>query len=107
MRKEKSIIAVETIESKITNLEQLRVLNETRKIIETKKIITPDIKEKLIDLGFKEVVIGCKKEHEIISKQVKIDFYGFDIAIGLAARSISYGCGRKYLAMVFKTKEQA
>ena len=105
MKKEKSIIAVETIESKITNLEKLRVLNETRKIIETKKIITPDIKEKLIDSGFKEVVIGCKKEHEIISKQVKIDFYGFDIAIGLASRSISYGCGRKYLAMVFKTKE--
>ena len=101
----KSRKLVESIESRIINPEKLRVLNEAKNLIETKKIITPDIKEKLIELGFKEVVIGCKKEHEIISKQVKIDFYGFDIAVGLAARSISYGCGRKYLAMVFKTKE--
>jgi hypothetical protein len=98
---------VETIESRITNPEKLRVLNEAKRILEAKKIITPNIKEELIKLGFKEVVIGCKNEHEITSKQVKIDFHGFDIAIGLSPVAISYGCGRRYRAMVFKTKERS
>jgi len=50
------------------------VLDKSKKIIESKKIITADIKNQLIELGFKEVIIGCRNEHEITSKQVKIDF---------------------------------
>lgn len=97
--------AVETIEDRITNPEILKVYMQAKNIIERKKIITPDIKENLIELGFKEVIIGCKKEYEISSKQVKIDFHGFDIAIGLSPVAISYGCGRRYRAMVITLKE--
>ncbi|HQD92778.1 MAG TPA: hypothetical protein PK924_05865 [Bacilli bacterium] len=96
---------VETIESKITNPEILKIYREAKKIIDVKKIITPDIKEKLTKLGFKEAVIGCKDEHKITSKQMKIDFHGFDVAIGLSPVAISYGCGRRYRAMVIKLKE--
>lgn len=81
------------------------VLDKSKKIIESKKIITADIKNQLIELGFKEVIIGCRNEHEITSKQVKIDFHGFDIAIGLSPVAISYGCGRRYRAMVIEIKE--
>ncbi|MDD4000033.1 MAG: hypothetical protein PHX62_03970 [Bacilli bacterium] len=96
---------IETIESRITNREILKTYIEVKKIIEIKKIITPDIKEKLIDLGFREAVMGCKDEHKITSKQVKIDFYGFDIAIGLSPVAINYGYGRRYRAMVITLKE--
>ena len=93
------------IEDTITNPEKLKTLNEVNRVIDTKKIITSDIKNQLITLGFNEVVIGCKNEHEITSKQVKIDFHGYDIAIGLSPVAISYGCGRRYRAMVIKCKE--
>ena len=51
------------------------------------------------------MAIGCKNEHKITSKQVKINFHGFNIAIGLSPVAISYGCGRRYKAMVIKVKE--
>lgn len=102
----KSKETIVRIEYSIKNPEKLKILNESKKIIEIKKIITSDIKEKLIALGFKEVVIGYRNEHEITSKQVKTDFNGFDIAIGLSPVAINYGCGRRYRAMVIKLKEQ-
>ena len=37
---------------------------------------------------------------------MKTDFHGFDIVIGLSPVAISYGCGRRYRAMVIKLKEQ-
>lgn len=70
----------------------------------TKKIVTPVIKNKLIELGFKEIVIGTKQEHEINSKNVKIDFFGYDIAIGLSAQAINYASRRKYIALVINLK---
>ncbi len=87
---------------KITDIEKLNILDTTRALIETKKIITPIIKNKLIELGFKEVSIGAKEEHEIKSKELKIGFAGYDIAIGLASRPVSYSSGRLYRAMVIK-----
>ena len=98
-------VEIVKVEDTIKNLEVLQMFQEAKQIIERKKIITPDIKEKLIELGFKEVVIGCKDEHKITSKQVKIDFHGYDIAIGLSPVAISYGCGRRYRAMMIKLKE--
>ena len=102
----KSKEAIVRIEDSITNLDILNILGESKKIIETKKIITANIKNQLITLGFKEAVIGCKNEHEITSKQVKVDFHGFDIAIGLSPVAINYGCERRYRAMVIKLKDQ-
>ena len=103
MKRKETIVR---IEDSIINSDILTILCESKKIIETKKIITSDIKEKLIELGFKDAVIGCRNEHEITSKQVKIDFNGYDIAIGLSPVAIGYGCGRRYRAMVIKLKEQ-
>ncbi len=80
--------------------EVLIILNQAKEIIALKKIITQDIKDKLISIGFTEKVVGIKREHEITSKQIKLDFHGYDIVIGLSARSISYGSGRQYRAMV-------
>ncbi len=77
----------------------LDILTKTFLIISKAKIITPEIKEELIRLGFKETMIGCKEIHELNSKDIKFDFFGYDIVIGLAARSISYGCGRLYRGM--------
>jgi len=102
----KRIETIVRIEDTIINPNILNILSKSQKIIESKKIITADIKNQLIALGFKEVVIGCKKDHEITSKQVKIDFHGFDIAIGLSPVAINYGCGRRYRSMVIKLKEQ-
>lgn len=70
-------------------------------LIDTKKIITPGIKEQLKSYGFKEVVIGTKDEHEIKSKNFKLNFHGYDIAIGLSPIPISYGSNRKYIALVY------
>lgn len=78
------------------------ILFNTFKILSKKKIITPDIKDELIMLGFNEVNIGAKEIHEICSKELKIDFFGYDIAIGIFARCINYGCGRMYRALVYK-----
>jgi len=105
MRKRKVVEIEETIESKITNPEVLNIFLEAKEIMGRKKIIAPDVKIDLIKLGFCEVIVGCKKEHEITSKQVKINFHGYDIAIGLSPVAISYGCGRKYRALVIKCKE--
>ncbi len=101
----KSIKKIE-VEQKLIDPEVLIILNKAKEIIDLKKIITEDIKEKLIELGFTEKIIGIKREHEISSKQVELDFFGYDIAIGIFARTISYGCGRQYRAMVIKIKEK-
>ncbi len=83
----------------VQGINYLDILTKTFLIISKAKIITPKIKEELIGLGFKEVMIGCKEIHELNSKDIKLDSYGYDIVIGLAARSISYGCGRLYRGM--------
>lgn len=82
-------------------------LEKSIEIINTKKIITQDVKNRLIQMGYKEVVIGCKNEHEISSKEVKLDFHGYDIAIGISCRPISYASGRQYraLAITFKKRK--
>ncbi len=85
-------------------MDRLTAYFEATKIIEPKKIITPPIKQQLIELGFIETVIGTKEIHEITSKEVKIDFHGYDIAIGLSPRAISYASGRQYRAMTIKIK---
>ena len=51
-------------------------LEKSIEIIKLKKIITQDIKSNLTQMGYKEVLIGCKDEHKISSKEVKLDFYG-------------------------------
>lgn len=52
-------------------------------------------------------MIGCRNEYEISSKEVKLDFHGYDIAIGISCRSISYASGRQYraLAIIFKKRK--
>jgi len=84
----------------------MNILEMTKSIIEEKKIITPVIKTKLLELGYKEVVIGCQYEHEIKSKDIKLDFYGYDIAIGISCRSIGYASGRQYRALVYCFKKR-
>lgn len=70
-------------------------------LIETKKVITPKLKKQLIAYGFKEMVIGTKLEHKIQSKDIKFNFHGNDIAIGLSPVAISYGSLRRYFALVY------
>lgn len=72
----------------------------TRKLINSKKIITPKIKLELIQMGFKETRIGAQKTDEINSREMKIDFKGYDLAVGIAARPVSYGCQRLFKALV-------
>lgn len=74
-------------------------LEKCKQIIGTKKIVTQDVRSQLIQMGYKEVVIGCKDEHEINSKDVKIDFHGYDIAIGISCRPISYASDVDLLVM--------
>lgn len=69
-------------------IDKQALLEKSRQIIDTKKIITQDVRSQLIHMGYKEVVIGCKGEHEISSKEVKLDFHGYDIAIGISCRPI-------------------
>lgn len=85
-------------------MKTIEIYTKALKIIEEKKIITPPVKLRLIELGFKEVIIGTKEIHTINSKEVKVNFHGYDIAIGLSARSISYSSGRQYRAMVFNVQ---
>ncbi len=80
---------------------KLGVLSIAFNFLGKKKLITPDIKENLINLGFREVNIGHKEIHKINSKELKLDFFGYDIAIGIYARYISYGCNRLYRAIVY------
>lgn len=80
---------------------KLSILLDIFNILSKKKIITSNIKEELINLGFKEVNIGSKEMHQISSKELKFDFFGFDIAIGIFARCISYGCNRLYRALIY------
>src|SRR5690554_6739666 len=70
-------------------------------LIETKKVVTPKLKKQLIAYGFKEMVIGTKLEHKIQSKDIKFNFHGNDIAIGLSPVAISYGSLRRYFALVY------
>ena len=63
-------------------------------------MVTSAIKEHLISIGFKLEIIGTKEEHEINSRELKTNFNGHDIAIGLAATPTSYGTRRKYSALV-------
>ncbi len=79
----------------------LNTLASAFKSLGKKKLITPDIKEELLSLGFKEVNIGCKEIHEIRSKDLKLDFFSYNIAIGIGARTINYGCKRLYRALVY------
>ena len=74
-------------------------------LLGTKKVITPIIKEKLLQIGFKLVVIGTNDKHEINSREIKTNFNGYDIAIGLAATAVSYGSGRKYSALVINLED--
>jgi hypothetical protein len=82
------------------------ILEISKRIIEDKKIITPVIKTKLLELGYKEVVIGCHHEHEIKSKDIKLNFHGYDIVIGISCRSIGYASGRQYRALVYCFKKR-
>lgn len=75
-------------------------------LMDTKKIVTPELKKQLIILGFKEVVIGTKKEHKIQSKDFMLDFFGYDIAIGLSPLAISYHSERRYFAMVYNFQSE-
>lgn len=83
-------------------MKAIEIYTKALKVIDQKKVITPIIKSQLIDLGFTEVIIGTKEIHDINSKEVKVNFSGYDIAIGLSARAISYSSGRQYRAMVIK-----
>lgn len=77
-------------------------LEKSIEIIDAKKNITQHVRNQLIQMGYKEVVIGCKEEHEISSKEVKLDFHGYDVAIGISCRPISYASGRQYRALAIK-----
>lgn len=77
------------------------ILMYIKLLLESKKVITPKLKALLLDYGFNQIVIGTKEEHKITSKVIKENFYGNDIAIGLAPISISYNSGRRYIALVF------
>lgn len=74
-------------------------------LMETKKIVTPELKKQLLEYGFKEVVMGTKPEHKIQSKDFKFNFHGYDIAIGLSPLAISYASYRRYFALVFNFKK--
>lgn len=87
------------------NEAQLSFLTRIKEMTDTKKIITPKIKQDLIDLGFKEVVVGCYEIHKITSKEIKTNYHGHDIAIGLSPRAISYASNRQYRAMTFSFKK--
>lgn len=78
-------------------------IEKSIQIIDTKKFVTQHVRNQLIQMGYKEVVIGCKNEHEISSKEVKFDFHGYNISIGISCRPISYASGRQYraLAIIF------
>ena len=69
-------------------------------LLDSKKIVTPEIKKSLLSMGFQLKVIGVKEEDAINSTELKTNFHGYDIAIGLAAVSVSYGSKRKYSALV-------
>src|SRR5690554_3168787 len=77
------------------------IVNYIQALLETKKIVTPNLKKQLIAYGFKEMVIGTKQEHKIQSKDIKFNFHGNDIAIGLSPVAISYGSLRRYFALVY------
>ena len=85
--------------------EKINFLKVVFGILSEAKIITSKIKDKLIFLGFTEKVVGCRNEYEINSKDLKLHFFDYDIAIGLAARSIGYGCGRQYRILGYNFKE--
>lgn len=76
-----------------------------KNIIEQKKIITPEIKRHLKSMGFVEKKLGCKKQFEINSKDLKVDFNGYDFAIGLAAKPENCVTGRKYAALVLSLND--
>lgn len=80
-------------------------LEKSKQVNDTKKIITQNVRSQLIQMGYMEVVIGCKDEHEISSKEVKLDFHGYDIAIGISCRPISYASGRQYRALAINFKK--
>lgn len=81
------------------------IIKYLKVLMETKKIVTPELKKQLITYGFKEVVIGTKDEHKIKSKDFKLNFHGYDIAIGLSPLAISYASFRRYYALVFNFKK--
>lgn len=85
--------------------EEINFLKVVSDILSEAKIITSKIKDKLILLGFTEKVVGCRNEHEINSKDFKLNFFNHDIAVGLAARSIGYGCGRQHRILGYNFKE--
>lgn len=70
-------------------------------LMETKKIVTPKLKNQLLAYGFKEIVVGTKTEHKIQSKDIRFNFNNYDIAIGLSPVAISYGSHRRYFALVY------
>ncbi len=80
---------------------KLDILANAFKSLGKKKFITRDIKESLISLGFKEIIIGCKENHKITAKELKLDFFDYDIAVGIFAITIAYGSGRLYRALVY------
>lgn len=84
------------------NKEIKKIIEKAVVIIESRKVITAGIKKQLMDIGFRESVIGTKEEHNIHSKEVKINFHGYDIAIGISPLSISYNSGRRYRALTYK-----
>ena len=90
------------IRGKQMKIDKQAFLEKSIQIINTKKIITQDVKNQLIHLDYKEVVIGFKDEHQISSREVKLDFHGYDIAIGISCRPISYASGRQYRALAIK-----
>ena len=75
-------------------------------LMDTKKIVTPELKKQLLSYGFKEIVVGNKPEHKIQSKDFKLNFHGYDIAIGLSPLAISYASYRRYFALVFNFKKE-
>lgn len=75
-------------------------------LLDSKKIVTSAINKTLTELGFYLVAFGTGEENEINSRELKTNFHGHDIAIGLAARAVSYGNGRRYTALVMDFNEE-
>lgn len=82
-----------------------KLLIEVNNLLEGKHAVTSEVKNALYNLGFQLRDFGSKKENEIHSREIRIDFNGYDIAVGLASMSAGGNFRRKYFALVYKFQE--
>ncbi len=61
-------------------------INEVIKLVEGRLLISSRIKERLKEMGFIDGKIKYSERDKIITGQIKYDYLGFDIAIGVTTR---------------------